>query len=216
MAIKRPDTYEHNNPKLPFVLSKDVKGGALKTADLTTLLSDFVGYEEKLEEGVTKAYVVSENADYRLVNAAAVNMLVSWEKVVTGGDAPSGSNKFEDLEDSPYDNELLGIELNRIDEKAQTAADDVTALLTKKNVLHIDFKGNASGIVLFDYKISLLEAIKGSTVDVVSYKINNGSTISNLADLQTAIDATSSNYELTINVTYTGSNAQGTLIFKYL
>lgn len=216
MSIKRPDTYEHNNPKLPFVLSKDVKGGALKTDDLTTLLSDFVGYEEKLWERVTKVYVASENADYRLVNAAAVNMLVSWEKVVTGGDAPIGTNKFADLEDSPYDNEVLGVELERIEEIAQTAADNISALLLIKNVLHLDFKGNATGVVLFDYKITSLEAIKGITVDSVAYKINNGPAINNLVDLQTAINATSANYELTINVVYTLTNAQGTLIFKYL
>lgn len=126
MAIKRPDTYEHNNPKLPFVLSKNVKGGALKTADLTTLLSDFVGLEEKLEEGVTKAYVVSENADYRLVNAAAVNMLVSWEKVVTGG--AGGASSFADLEGVPADNEALQSELTRIEDKADGAQADVDAL----------------------------------------------------------------------------------------
>lgn len=122
MAIKRPDTYEHNNPKLPFVLSKNVKGGALKTADLTTLLSDFVGLEKKLEEGVTKAYVVSENADYRLVNAAAVNMLVSWEKVVTGG--AGGASSFGDLEGVPADNEALQSELTRIEDKADGAQAD--------------------------------------------------------------------------------------------
>jgi hypothetical protein len=128
MSIKRPDEYEHANPAEPIVRSSNVKGGALKTADLATLLTDFVGLESKLIEGVTKVYVESEDADYRLKNIASVNLIGSWSKVVTGGGGGGGTNKFADLEDSPYDNDLLGTELERIDEKAQTAADDITAL----------------------------------------------------------------------------------------
>lgn len=79
MPIKRPDRYEHNNPNEPVVLSADVKGGALATNDLATLLTDFVGKENKLQQGVTKVFVISEGKDYRLINIALIGNIASWE-----------------------------------------------------------------------------------------------------------------------------------------
>ncbi|WAC40596.1 hypothetical protein [Pedobacter sp. SL55] len=128
MAIKRPDEYEHANPAEPIVRSSNVKGGALKTADLTTLLTDFVGLESKLIEGVTKVYVESEDADYRLKNIAAVNLLASWSKVVTG--AGGGASSFAELEGNPSDNEALGADLTRIEDKADGAQADFDYLAT--------------------------------------------------------------------------------------
>lgn len=84
MAIKRPDRYTHNNPNLPILYSEDVKGGALKTANLDTLLTDFVGKEAKLFENVTKVYVIDDGsggADYRLTNIGNVGTIGSWERV---------------------------------------------------------------------------------------------------------------------------------------
>ncbi|WP_113638951.1 hypothetical protein [Nubsella zeaxanthinifaciens] len=126
MSIKRPDEYEHANPNEPIVRSSNVKGGALKTADLATLLTDFVGLESKLIEGVTKVYVESDDADYRLKNIAAVNLLASWSKVVTG--AGGGASSFSELEGAPSDNEALGADLTRIEDKADGAQADVDAL----------------------------------------------------------------------------------------
>lgn len=99
MAIKRPDIYEHNNPNLPIVASKDVMGGALFTADLTTLLTDFVGKEAKLLNGVTKVYVISEGVDYRLLDKLAVGVIGSWEVVAGGGGdvTVAGDNVFTGL-----------------------------------------------------------------------------------------------------------------------
>lgn len=128
MGIKRPDEYEHANPAEPIVRSSNVKGGALKTADLDTLLTDFTGLESKLIEGVTKVYVVSEDADYRLMNIAALDLLASWNKVVTGG--VGGASSFSELEGAPSDNEALGADLLRIEDKADGAQADFDYLAT--------------------------------------------------------------------------------------
>jgi hypothetical protein len=85
----------------------------------------------------------------------------------------------------------------------------------KKLEYQLDFRGTGDNIeFLFDTKINNLSVVLDARIASVVYRINGGADITTLADLQTAIDATVGNYNLYIKVTYSGTNAQGTLIFK--
>ncbi|MBD3748497.1 MAG: hypothetical protein IE931_03280 [Sphingobacteriales bacterium] len=150
MSVKRPDRYEHNNPNEPIVLSQDVKGGSLKTADLTTLLTDFTGKENKLIEGVTKVYVASEAADYRLINIAALDSLASWQKVLES--AGGGASSFADLNGLARDNSSLLSELTNL----ETAdADEASARITADNALSnaLDLKADLVGGLVPSYQL---------------------------------------------------------------
>lgn len=86
MALENPDITEHANKNLAAMDADFVRGGNRKTATLATLLTDFVNKTDQLKEGVTKVYVVSEGADYRLISIANIgNLATGWEKVETGG-----------------------------------------------------------------------------------------------------------------------------------
>lgn len=84
--ILRPGEYGHGNPTKAFVDSSFVRGGGRTTASLVTLLTDFIGKEDQLEDRITLVWVTSENSFYQLKDKLNVGVIGSWSKFKTGSD----------------------------------------------------------------------------------------------------------------------------------
>jgi hypothetical protein len=101
MAVKKPDSYRHNNETEPFVLPFDYQVGAT-VADLNELVSI---PNKKINVGGL-VYVVSENEFYKLIdNSSITDINTGWEKFsVTGSITPKritvDTNTITDPEDS--------------------------------------------------------------------------------------------------------------------
>lgn len=81
----QPDEYAHNNPNNAFTDSGMVRGGGRVTADLNTLLTDFVGKTDQMKEKVTLVWVESEESYYQLRSIANIGTLATgWKKFKTG------------------------------------------------------------------------------------------------------------------------------------
>lgn len=93
MAILRPDEYRHQNSSLAIVDAANVRGGGLRVADLNALYA-LASAPDKLKEGVTVAYVVSEAAAYRLTNLLDAGEAAGWTQ--EGGDP-----RLSDLAEAP-------------------------------------------------------------------------------------------------------------------
>jgi|GEM_PF-3993028 len=75
------DEKKHNNPDLAYVDADFIRGGGKVTANLQTLLTDFVNKLDQLKEHVTTVYVISEQNVYRLKSIANVTSLTNgWKK----------------------------------------------------------------------------------------------------------------------------------------
>ena len=85
MAVKKPDSYRHNNETEPFVLPFDYQVGAT-VADLNELVSI---PNKKINVGGL-VYVVSENEFYKLIdNSSITDINTGWEKFsITGSITP--------------------------------------------------------------------------------------------------------------------------------
>ena len=101
MAVKKPDSYRHNNETEPFVLPFDYQVGAT-VADLNELVSI---PNKKINVGGL-VYVVSENEFYKLIdNSSITDINTGWEKFsVNGSITPKritvDTNTITDPEDS--------------------------------------------------------------------------------------------------------------------
>ena len=101
MAVKKPDSYRHNNETEPFVLPFDYQVGAT-VADLNELVSI---PNKKINVGGL-VYVVSENEFYKLIdNSSITDINTGWEKFsVTSSITPKritvDTNTITDPEDS--------------------------------------------------------------------------------------------------------------------
>jgi hypothetical protein len=101
MAVKKPDSYRHNNETEPFVLPFDYQVGAT-VADLNELVSI---PNKKINVGGL-VYVVSENEFYKLIdNSSITDINTGWEKFsVSGSITPKritvDTNTITDPEDS--------------------------------------------------------------------------------------------------------------------
>jgi hypothetical protein len=100
MAVKKPDSYRHNNETEPFVLPFDYQVGAT-VADLNELVSI---PNKKINVGGL-VYVVSENEFYKLIdNSSITDINTGWEKFsVTSSITPKSitvdTNTITDPED---------------------------------------------------------------------------------------------------------------------
>lgn len=97
MPLENPDILEHGNKNLAAIDSNFVRGGDRITNNLSTLLTDFISKTDQLKEGVTKVYVVSEDADYRLISLTNIgNLATGWKRVDMSGPAGAdGLSAFE-------------------------------------------------------------------------------------------------------------------------
>ena len=88
MAIKRPDTYEHNNPNLPIADSDFVKGGIRSAVQNLNDLYALTGKADQLKQHSTQIYVSGENKIYLLKDVNNVGNVSGWEEFNFAG----GSN----------------------------------------------------------------------------------------------------------------------------
>jgi hypothetical protein len=81
MPIRRPDTYEHNNPLNSFVDSNFIRGGArTAVANLTELyqLSSVTGNLGQLKNHATRVWVHDQNQFYTLTDTNQASGVLGW------------------------------------------------------------------------------------------------------------------------------------------
>jgi hypothetical protein len=85
MAIKRPDTYEHNNPNLPIADSDFVRGGSRSAVQTLNDLYALTGKAGQLKQHSTQIYVSGENKIYLLKDLNNIGNSNGWEEFNFGG-----------------------------------------------------------------------------------------------------------------------------------
>jgi hypothetical protein len=85
MAIKRPDTYEHNNPNLPIADSDFVRGGSRSAVQTLNDLYALTGKASQLKQHSTQIYVSGENKIYLLKDSNNIGNSNGWEEFNFGG-----------------------------------------------------------------------------------------------------------------------------------
>jgi hypothetical protein len=88
------DEKRHNNPNLAYVDANFIRGGSRATANLQTLLTDFLEKADQLKENVTTVYVVSEDKDYRLKSIAQIDSSAGWAPVNANIDLSGKADKI--------------------------------------------------------------------------------------------------------------------------
>lgn len=78
MPIRRPDIYEHNNPKYAFADSDFIRGGfRTPVVDLAALYA-LSNHIDQLKEHATIVYVIEENNYYELIDSTQANNENGW------------------------------------------------------------------------------------------------------------------------------------------